>query len=58
MYTQYTCGFPKIFGEQRQLYDACNTRPLPPYAKGVVTETSMSMGRLWLLPVRISHDLI
>ena len=46
MYTQYTCGFPKIFGEQRQLYDACNTRPLPPYAKGVVTETSMSMGRL------------
>ena len=40
VYTQYTCGFPKISGERRQLYDVCDTRPLPLYAKGAGTETS------------------
>ena len=34
--------FPQDFWERRQLYDSCDTRPLPLYAKGAGTKTSLT----------------
>ena len=46
VYTQYTCGFFKISEDRRQLYDVCDTRPLPPYAKRAGTKTTLKFGHL------------
>ena len=50
VYTQlYTCGFPKISGERRQLCDACDTRTFPLYAKGASTETMPEVYRVMII---------